>query len=59
MGGPPTGKRYTNQHIHWFKLKDGLITEHFVNRDDIPMMVQLGLLPAPAPMDRKYPSPPG
>lgn len=47
VGVPPTGKTYSNQHIHWFTLKDGLIVEHRANRDDITMMVQLGLLPSP------------
>ncbi|HTO08244.1 MAG TPA: ester cyclase [Myxococcota bacterium] len=49
MGVPPTGKRYSNQHIHWFTLREGEILEHRANRDDIGMMVQLGLLPPPPP----------
>ena len=44
VGVPPTGKTYTNQHIHWFTLKDGLIIEHRANRDDITMLLHLGLL---------------
>lgn len=49
VGVPPTGKSFTVQHIHWFTLRDGLIVEHRANRDDLGMMVQLGLLPAPPP----------
>ena len=49
VGVAPTGKSYTNQHIHWFALKDGLIVEHRANRDDITMMVQLGLMPPHTP----------
>jgi predicted ester cyclase len=47
VGVPPTGKRYEAQHIHWFKLRDGKIVAHWANRDDVGMMQQLGLLPAP------------
>jgi steroid delta-isomerase-like uncharacterized protein len=54
MGAPPTGKKYQNQHIHWFTLRDGEILEHRANRGDISMMVQLGLLPAPP----AFPGPP-
>lgn len=49
VGVEPTRKRYSVQHIHWFTLRDGLIIEHRANRDDVGMMVQLGLLPAPPP----------
>jgi predicted ester cyclase len=46
IGVPPTGKRFAVQHIHWWTLKNGLIVEHRANRDDMSMMMQLGLLPA-------------
>ncbi len=45
IGVPPTGKTMDVQHIHWYVMKDGLIAEHWANRDDIGMMQQLGLLP--------------
>ena len=43
VGVPPTGKKFTVQHIHWFKLKEGLIAGHRPTRDDLSMMVPLGL----------------
>ena len=43
---PPTGKRFEVQHIHWYKIRDGKITDHFTSRDDLGMTQQLGLLPA-------------
>ena len=46
VGVPPTGKRFEVQHIHWFKLRDGRIADHYATRDDIGMMQQLGLLPS-------------
>jgi predicted ester cyclase len=42
-GVPATGKSVKVQHIHMFRLKDGLVIEHWANRDDINMMRQLGL----------------
>src|SRR6185369_15643413 len=44
VGVEPTGKSFEVQHIHWYKLRDGQICEHYANRDDIGMMQQLGLL---------------
>ena len=46
VGVQPTGKRFEVQHIHWYKLHDGKITDHFTNRDDLGMTQQLGLLPS-------------
>lgn len=48
VGVEPTGKSFEAQHIHWYKLRDGKIIEHYANRDDIGMMQQLGLLPETA-----------
>ena len=51
VGVPATGKSFKVQHIHWYTLEGGLITEHRANRDDIGMMQELGLLPAVARYD--------
>ena len=56
LGVAPTGKRYSVQQIHWFTLRDGLIIEHRANRDDVGMMVQLGLLPAPPRLAKAPPN---
>jgi predicted ester cyclase len=50
VGVAPTQKHFEVQHIHWIKLRDGKIVDHYATRDDIGMMRQLGLLPpAPSP----------
>lgn len=46
VGVEPTGKSFEVQHIHWYKLRDGQICEHYANRDDLAMMQQLGLIGA-------------
>ncbi len=46
-GVQPTGKRFQVQHMHWYILRDGMITDHFASRDDLGMTQQLGLLPLP------------
>ncbi|MBD2021522.1 ester cyclase [Leptolyngbya sp. FACHB-36] len=54
VGVEPTGKHFEVQQIHWYKLHDGRIVEHWANRDDIGMMQQLGLLPqAPTPNQKQ------
>ena len=47
VGVEPTGKRIEVQHIHWYRVRDGKITDHFANRDDLGMTQQLGFLPLP------------
>lgn len=48
-GVAPTGKRFEVEHIHWYKMKDGKIAEHFATRNDVGMTRQLGILPASGP----------
>lgn len=42
---PPTGKPFRATQSHWFRLEDGLIREHWANRDDLGMAKQLGWVP--------------
>jgi len=49
VGVAPTHKHFEVQHIHWYKLRAGKIVDHYATRDDMGMMQQLGLLPAPPP----------
>ena len=46
-GVAPTGKRVEILHFHSFRVRDGQITEHAAVRDDLGMMLQLGLLSRP------------
>lgn len=41
----PTGERFSVDHIHVYRLADGLIAEHWVVRDDLAMMLQIGAIP--------------
>jgi predicted ester cyclase len=44
----PTGKHFEVEHMHWWKLRDGKIVDHFAVRDDLGMFEQLGLFTPPA-----------
>ena len=46
---PPTGRPFTVTQTHWFRLADGLIAEHWANRDDRSLSEQLGWTP-PTPI---------
>ncbi len=46
---PPTGKRFATRQTHWFRIADGLVVEHWANRDDLGTAVQLGWMP-PSPL---------
>jgi predicted ester cyclase len=53
VGVQPTGRTFEVQHIHMYRVLNGEIAEHFASRDDVGMMRQLALLPAPpTPPDR-------
>jgi len=52
QGVKPTGKRVEVLHFHSFRVREGQITEHAAVRDDLGMLLQLGLLARPgAPKD--------
>lgn len=46
MGVPAAGKRYTIGEMHWFRIQDGRIAEHWHQHDALGMMKQLGAPPA-------------
>ena len=45
---PPTGKAFAITQTHWFRTRDGMITGHWANRDDLAMARQAGWVP-PSP----------
>jgi steroid delta-isomerase-like uncharacterized protein len=48
-GIPATGKTFTMGGIDIYRVADGLLCEHWHVVDQLGMLGQLGLLPAPAP----------
>ena len=45
MGVPAAGKRYSIGEIHWFRVRDGQIVEHWHQMDGLGLMRQLGATP--------------
>jgi predicted ester cyclase len=43
-GRPPTGRRFETMQIHIYRLEGGRIAEHWGARNDLLMLMQLGLL---------------
>ena len=41
----PSGKRFSVEHTHIYRITAGRIAEHWVVRDDLAMMQQLGAVP--------------
>jgi predicted ester cyclase len=41
MGAPASGRGYTIGEIHWFRLSDGRIAEHWHQHDGLGLMKQL------------------
>jgi predicted ester cyclase len=46
---PPTGREFASTQSHWLRFRDGLIVEHWANRDDFGTAEQLGWAP-PSPL---------
>jgi predicted ester cyclase len=42
---PATGRQFAITQTHWFRIADGLVIEHWANRDDVGMAQQLGWIP--------------
>jgi predicted SnoaL-like aldol condensation-catalyzing enzyme len=40
---PPTGRAFSTQHVHLFRLRENAIVEHWAIRDDLSMLTQLGI----------------
>lgn len=48
MGIAPTGRSFRQAQAHFVRFSDGKSIEHWEVRDDIGLMQQLGVMPAPA-----------
>ena len=44
-GIPPTGKRFSAEYVHWFRLADGKVAELWALTDHLSRLQQLGLMP--------------
>jgi steroid delta-isomerase-like uncharacterized protein len=45
MGMPASGKRYTVEEIHIFRIRDGKVMAHWHQFDQMGLMKQLGAMP--------------
>ena len=48
MGIAPTGRSFRQAQMHFMRFRDGKGIEHRAVRDDLGMMQQLGVIPAPS-----------
>ena len=44
---PPTGRRFTARQSHWYRVAGGKLAEHWATREDLPTMLQLGVIQPP------------
>src|SRR4051794_11893673 len=44
---PPRGKRVSARQSHWYRVVDGKLAEHWTTREDLPTMLQLGVIQPP------------
>lgn len=48
MSIPPTGRRVAQRQVHFLRIKDGKVVEHWEVRDDLALLKQLDAAPAPS-----------
>ncbi len=46
---PSKGRTFSINQTHWFRIREGLVGEHWANRDDLGMAPRLGWIP-PTPL---------
>jgi predicted ester cyclase len=44
---PPTGRCFSSLQTHWFRVDQGKLCEHWATREDLPTMLQLGVIAPP------------
>jgi predicted ester cyclase len=44
---PPTGRRFAARQSHWYRVAHGKLAEHWATREDLPTMLQLGVIQPP------------
>ncbi len=47
FGIPPTGKSFAAEHVHWHRVVGGKLVERWAVRDDLGMLIQLGIIDPP------------
>jgi predicted ester cyclase len=50
LGFPATGKRFETVSANIGRMRDGRAAEHWAEQGMFPMLVQLGIIPLPAPV---------
>jgi steroid delta-isomerase-like uncharacterized protein len=45
QGIPATGRAFSAQQMHFLRMRDGKASEHWACRDDLGMLMQLGIIP--------------
>jgi len=46
---PATGRTFATTQSHWYRVREGMVFEHWANRDDQGMAMQLGWVPPTPP----------
>jgi predicted ester cyclase len=49
LGFPATGRPYTMETMHLYRVRDGLLAEHWGVRDELGALWECGAVPRPAP----------
>ena len=56
IGTPPTGRSVSQEHMHFVRFREGKAVEQWGVRDDLGMMQQMGIVPAPEKSEEADPT---
>lgn len=44
---PPTAKHFSARQSHWFRVRENKLAEHWATREDLSMLLQIGIITPP------------
>jgi predicted ester cyclase len=47
LGVPPTGREFSAEQVYIYRIRDGLVTDYWLVRDDIDALLQIGAIQSP------------
>ena len=51
LGIPSTGREFSFEAMHRFRVEDEIVREHWAVRDDLGLFRQIGVIADPSPLD--------
>ncbi len=47
LGVPPTGREFSAEQVYIYRVRDGMVTDYWLVRDDVEALLQIGAISPP------------